>query len=553
MRNVLAIAMMLAPLPAALCAEHQSDRGVGGVTRADRADYGRSMQVVRYAMVVGIDDYKYNGPDDLSDLSGAYGDAKRFVDFLKSDAGRVPPEHVAFLYNKSATRDTIINGLEACLGRLPNDRDAMFVFYFAGHGLPDDLNNPKRFFLAPHDIRVGMPSTKISFGDVVDTIVTTLQRRREQLDRQQQNLKDVVVLIFDCCHSGNFADLVMQRARKERIAVLCACREFQSAGEVRTQSGARGLFTQALLAGLYGHADVREPRDGWIDLDEIEVFVKKQFMKKGNIKKQRPIIHVPDDDLEIALAFKTGLEELAPKPESGGKAAPARVSGTKLGLAISCNEGGAAITINGARLKARTHSFQPVLVNVRPGIYHVKISRLFYSTFEQEIPVGADQPIYLVRARLKSMAALYTAAGFGVFVVLATAGGVVFVLMRQQPEAKAYLVSERQWWVLDKPEFTMGRAADNDAVVADAAASSHHAVIRRVADRWVIEDARSANGTFVNRSKVFRKTLSEGDKIRVASETFRFSELMPKPMSTKRRSKDRSRRRSPKHQKRPQR
>jgi hypothetical protein len=68
--------------------------------------------------------------------------------------------------------------------------------------------------------------------------------------------------------------------------------------------------------------------------------------------------------------------------------------------------------------------------------------------------------------------------------------------------------------------LTVGRAADNDVVVEDSTASSHHA--KFIAPDTVL-DLGSTNGTFVNGQRVSgRQRLRPGSEVAIGSTRFRF-------------------------------
>jgi len=80
---------------------------------------------------------------------------------------------------------------------------------------------------------------------------------------------------------------------------------------------------------------------------------------------------------------------------------------------------------------------------------------------------------------------------------------------------------------LDKPLFRIGRGAENDLQLSDAAVSSRHAQIETEGGGedppvYRIRDLGSTNGTFVNGERVESRILSDGDVIRVGVSSFRF-------------------------------
>jgi FHA domain len=89
----------------------------------------------------------------------------------------------------------------------------------------------------------------------------------------------------------------------------------------------------------------------------------------------------------------------------------------------------------------------------------------------------------------------------------------------------ARLVSPAGEIVLGPAEVTIGRGNDNQLVVTDAQASTHHAAIRLIGDGQhnSITDLGSTNGTFVNEQRLDHSTvhlLHAGDRIRIGETTF---------------------------------
>ena len=68
----------------------------------------------------------------------------------------------------------------------------------------------------------------------------------------------------------------------------------------------------------------------------------------------------------------------------------------------------------------------------------------------------------------------------------------------------------------------IGRAPDDDIIVADLGVSKHHAELRRSPDgRYSITDLGSHNGTYVNGTRVSQQELNEGDIIAIGRAAFR--------------------------------
>ena len=71
--------------------------------------------------------------------------------------------------------------------------------------------------------------------------------------------------------------------------------------------------------------------------------------------------------------------------------------------------------------------------------------------------------------------------------------------------------------------LTIGRADDNDLVIADSFISHHHIVFQRVQTLYTVSDLGSANHTFVNEELLEeRRILKNGDRIRLGMITILF-------------------------------
>jgi serine/threonine protein kinase len=81
-------------------------------------------------------------------------------------------------------------------------------------------------------------------------------------------------------------------------------------------------------------------------------------------------------------------------------------------------------------------------------------------------------------------------------------------------------------FVLHQDISTLGRTVGNDVVIQDATVSRHHARLFFHDGHWLIEDLQSANGTFVNGTRVLRPTvLQHGDELRLGDDIMTFELL----------------------------
>ena len=70
---------------------------------------------------------------------------------------------------------------------------------------------------------------------------------------------------------------------------------------------------------------------------------------------------------------------------------------------------------------------------------------------------------------------------------------------------------------------TIGRLPDNMLVIDNAAVSGRHARVYREGERYVVEDLKSTNGTFIHSKPITTYTLRDGDAMLVGKHTVVFS------------------------------
>jgi pSer/pThr/pTyr-binding forkhead associated (FHA) protein len=75
---------------------------------------------------------------------------------------------------------------------------------------------------------------------------------------------------------------------------------------------------------------------------------------------------------------------------------------------------------------------------------------------------------------------------------------------------------------IQNQETRIGRATDNDIVLADSSVSRHHAAIETRDGSFQVRDLGSQNGTFVRGERVREARLKNGDPVRVGDASFTF-------------------------------
>jgi len=88
------------------------------------------------------------------------------------------------------------------------------------------------------------------------------------------------------------------------------------------------------------------------------------------------------------------------------------------------------------------------------------------------------------------------------------------------PEGSALLVVQRgpgsgSRFLLDKGSVDAGRHPDSDIFLDDVTVSRRHAEFERTAEGYSVADVGSLNGTYVNRDRIDKVALSDGDEVQI--------------------------------------
>jgi pSer/pThr/pTyr-binding forkhead associated (FHA) protein len=79
-----------------------------------------------------------------------------------------------------------------------------------------------------------------------------------------------------------------------------------------------------------------------------------------------------------------------------------------------------------------------------------------------------------------------------------------------------------QAFPLASERVEIGRSPDADVFLDDVTVSRSHAFVERGSDGYTIEDAGSLNGTYVNRRRVEKATLEDGDEVQIGKYRLTF-------------------------------
>jgi hypothetical protein len=210
----------------------------------------------RHALIVGIN--KYQRP--ANNLTSAVADAEAIAKLLGRNAEGSLNFTCRVLLDKMPDGSPITRARlrEALIELFAHAKNEDVLFYFSGHGILSDLEG----YLCTCDAENNDPGVPMS----------------EVIKRANASDAANVLLILDCCHSGNIGNmgLISPGGRdslaivREDLTIIAASRE----KEVSKEGGGHGFFTAALLEALdAGAAD----HMGWVTAPAIYAFVERRL------------------------------------------------------------------------------------------------------------------------------------------------------------------------------------------------------------------------------------------------------------------------------------
>lgn len=312
----------------------------------------------RYALLVGVSEYRNADLSSLRNLAGAVNDVRAMAQILKKDWGF---DVVTTLTDAEATQVAVLNALDTLVQTsAPGDQ---VLFYFSGHGTSP--NDPGSGLPLPHTtgaLYVHDSLIKASPPDIVKSLIVGRRDLRPRFAALDQKGVYLTVLI-DACFSENITRNLRGPSRTvrlpamnfgdfgagsvayepypyQRVVTLAASAANQTAmdigaGEINrypTFDGKfHGAFSDAVLRALrdralpdYGSLD--KNADGTTTIDELFIGVRS-FMQQRNYdhSPKLQVVEVSGNARDQALFYQEGDNR-----RPGPSAAPASSRPTPL-------------------------------------------------------------------------------------------------------------------------------------------------------------------------------------------------------------------------------
>ena len=246
-----------------------------GIEQIRAADYVGSD---RYALIIGIDDYRDSG---IPDLKTCQADAAAMYELLTDPAkGGIKESNAYLLLGKNATTRNIKKHLSK-LRQIPS-KSTVFV-YFSGHGAKE-----------------GGQAYWVTYDSEIDFLAASGLSDLEIQQFFSQIPSDRVVVMLDCCYAAatvkggkasvaDFDDVLKRFTGKGRAYLMAA-----GSGEeaIEAKDLKQSVFTHYLVEGMAGQAD--DNKDGVVVLTELSTYVDSHVADEARVRGgiQRPVVRM---------------------------------------------------------------------------------------------------------------------------------------------------------------------------------------------------------------------------------------------------------------------
>ena len=252
-------------LSALLAGPAAADKDVAAIKKAEGRGH---IEGKRWAVIVGVNDYD---SANVNDLNYAVQDARAMAEALEAMDGLYSQVLLLTDDGTAERQPTRLNILKAVktVTSLAGPDD-MIVFFFSGHGFPDDAGNN---YLASRDTDPTM---------LQDTAVR-MQRLYEFFNISKARAR---VVLLDACHSGARRDKGDDDHMSHYLyngegSVAIASSQYEQSSFEWPEKG-MGAFTYFLVQGLNGAADsegVAGNGDGLVTSYELEQYVTNKVQE----------------------------------------------------------------------------------------------------------------------------------------------------------------------------------------------------------------------------------------------------------------------------------
>ncbi len=209
--------------------------------------------MARYALVIGIGEYQNRS---FANLSKATNDAEAVARVLEQYGDFQAVERLPKRWNpdkndfevarQKVTGAELRQGIKTFLLEQAANNEALI--YFTGHGLTvaDGFGKPKGYLAASDCLVEKVGNDIVDQKNGVDFIGFN--------DLIQESTLSSLVVLLDCCHSGNFLESSMVRqtmtafSSEKNYYLITACRSYEEALALKTDE--HSIFTGAILKGL---------------------------------------------------------------------------------------------------------------------------------------------------------------------------------------------------------------------------------------------------------------------------------------------------------------